>query len=165
MSCAPNIEAVHYISEQIMPLLNTTTKKYKLLISGAKPVSSVIKLAEENPSIEITGWVDDIRTSYARGKIFVAPMMIGTGMQNKLIEAMAMGIPCITTTLANNAIKGINNESIIVANTKEEFVEAIQKLLKDDLFYKQIAEAGKKLVFENFNWENTTARLVEIFER
>jgi len=164
MSYAPNIEAVHYISEQIMPLLNTTTKKHKFLISGAKPTTSVIKLAEENPNIEITGWVDDIRTSYARGKIFVAPMMIGTGMQNKLIEAMAMGIPCITTTLANNAIKGINNESIVVANTKEEFAEAIQKLLKDDLFYQQIAEAGKKLVFENFNWENTTARLVEIFE-
>lgn len=160
MSYAPNIEATHYISNEILPLLNTSGKTYNLLISGANPHASILRLAKSNPNVEITGWVDDIRTSYARGKIFVAPMMIGTGMQNKLIEAMAMGIPCITTPLANNAIGGIHNESIIVAENKEEFVTAILQLLSDDQFYYKIANGGKKLVMKKFNWENTTRILM-----
>ncbi len=165
MNYAPNVEACHYIINEILPILNFGEKKYSFLISGSNPHPSLIRLAKSNPTIEITGWVDDIRISYARGKIFVAPMMIGIGMQNKLIEAMAMGIPCITTPLANNAIKGIHNESIIVAKEKEEFVEAIEKLLTDKHFYKQISEAGKKLVLENFNWRSSTSQLIELFEK
>lgn len=165
MSYAPNIEACHYIANNILPLLNSNKeKKHSLLISGANPHSSIVRLAKENSEIEITGWVNDIRKSYSRGKIFIAPMMIGTGMQNKLIEAMAMGIPCITTSLANNAINGIHNESILVAENKEEFVTAIQQLLGDDIFYSKIAEGGKKLVLQNFNWLTTTEKLIEIFE-
>ena len=165
MSYAPNIEACNFISKEILPLLNSkSTQPYSLLISGANPHANIIRLSKENTSIEITGWVDDIRISYARGKIFVAPMMIGTGMQNKLIEAMAMGIPCITTELANNAIGGIHHKSIVVAETKQDFVLAIQKLLSDDEFYATISEGGRILVQDKFNWLATTQKLSEIFE-
>ncbi len=162
MSYAPNIEAAHYIANEILTELNSKENKYNLLISGANPNPSIVRLSKSNPAIELTGWVDDIRNSYARGKIFIAPMMIGTGMQNKLIEAMAMGIPCITTPLANNAIGGIHNESIIVAQEKNEFITAIHKLLNDSDFYHQISKGGKKLAQENFNWENTTKILSEL---
>ena len=91
-------------------------------------------------------------------------MMIGTGMQNKLIEAMAMGIPCITTELANNAIGGIHHKSIVVAETKQDFVIAIQKLLSDDEFYQTISEGGRILVQDKFNWLATTQKLSDIFE-
>ena len=90
--------------------------------------------------------------------------MIGTGMQNKLIEAMAMGIPCVTTELANNAIGGIHNQSIVVAETKEDFVIAIQKLFNDTAFYATISEGGRILVQDKFNWLATTQKLSEIFE-
>lgn len=164
MSYVPNIEATHYIANEILPLINSSEKHYNLLISGANPHSSILRLAKSNSHIEITGWVDDIRMSYARGKIFVAPMMIGTGMQNKLIEAMAMGIPCITTPLANNAIKGIHSESIIVAEDKGEFAGAIQKLLNDPEFYLKISNGGRELVMEKFNWANTTRILMDLIK-
>ena len=77
---------------------------------------------------------------------------------------MAMGIPCITTELANNAIGGIHNKSIIVAKNKEDFVFAIQKLLSNPLFYKTISEGGRDLVKNNFNWLATTENLSKIFE-
>ena len=163
MSYKPNIEAVHYIVEEILPLLNTDKATYSLLISGANPHSSIMKLARKNSNIKVTGWVNDIRTSYLKGKIFIAPMMIGTGMQNKLIEAMALGLPCITSPLANNAINGIHNESIIVAENKFEFVNGIQKLLTDDNFYLKISEGGRKLALSNFDWEKTTKKLINLF--
>ena len=165
MSYPPNIEAAHYIGEQILPLLNKGNTNYSFLISGADPHPSIVRLAKSTPQIELTGWVDDIRTSYARGKIFIAPMMIGTGMQNKLIEAMALGIPCITTPLANNAIGGIHNESIIVAQDKDEFVHAIQKLLNDPAFYSKISDNAKQLVMEKFDWGKSTDKLMGVFQK
>ena len=164
MSYQPNIDAVHYIVEEILPLLNTEKKTFSLLISGATPHSSIIKLARNNSNIKITGWVDDIRHSYLKGKIFIAPMMIGTGMQNKLIEAMAMGLPCITTPLANNAINAIHNESIIVAEDKFEFVNGIINLLTDDNFYLKISDGGRNLALSNFDWEKTTKQLINLFD-
>ena len=164
MSYAPNVEAANYISTELIPNLKKSNPTISFLISGANPHSSILKLAKNNSTISVSGWVDDIRKSYAQGKIFVAPMMIGTGMQNKLIEAMAMGIPCITTSLANNAIKALNNESIIVANTKEEFIDAIEKLLSDSIYYSKIADGGKAFVKNNYNWKTTSQKLSSIFE-
>jgi polysaccharide biosynthesis protein PslH len=164
LNYAPNIEAAHFIVRSILPALNQK-KKHTLLLSGANPHASIKSLVKNNPFIELTGWVDDIRNSYARGKIFVAPMMIGTGLQNKLLEAMAMGIPCITTKLANNAIKAVPNESIIVAENTEEFVQAITTLLQDPTYYQKISTGGKNWVRENFDWKKTTERLTQLFEQ
>ena len=161
MSYPPNIEASKYIAEQILPELLGC----KLLISGSSPSNSVKDLANENSAIELTGWVDDIRTSYARGKIFVAPMFIGTGMQNKLLEAMAMGLPCITTPLANDAIKATNGKQIFVANTKEEFIKTAQELLNNEALRIEIGNNAKEFVQKNFSWITSTERLVELLRR
>ncbi len=164
MSYTPNIEAAKFVSNELIPLLKINHPSISFLISGANPHSTILKLAKNDSSIKVSGWVEDIRTSYARGKIFVAPMIIGTGMQNKLIEAMAMGVPCITTTLANNAIRAIHNESIIVANTKEDFIKFIEKLLSDNHFYNRISIGGKDFVKSHYNWQSTTHELISLFE-
>lgn len=160
MSYPPNVEAIAYVSENILPKFPNRT----LLISGSSPSKRVKKIASENPQIELTGWVDDIRYSYARGRIFVAPMMIGTGMQNKLLEAMAIGVPCITTPLANNPIGTKENSEILVASTPEEFQNAINILLKDEIKYIEIQTNARSFVEHNHHWNKTTNRLVELIE-
>lgn len=162
LSYPPNIEAIHFISKKILPCFENKKHPLSFLISGATPTPSIQKIANNNSKIELTGWVNDIRDSYNRGKIFVAPMMIGTGLQNKLIEAMAMGIPCITSTLANNAIKAEKNYSIIVADSVEEYVQAIEILRSDSAFYEKIAANGKQHVKDNFNWQSATNKLIEL---
>lgn len=158
MSYAPNVDAATYICKKI--LLQLTDMK--LLIAGANPHHSLQKLAENNKNVSLSGWIDDVKEAYTSGKIFLAPMMIGTGMQNKLLEAMALGIPCVTTTLANNAIKAIHNESIVIADTKEEFVSAIEKLMKNQELAHKIGEKGKEFVKGMYSWEKVCAGLVEI---
>ncbi|MDX1445005.1 MAG: glycosyltransferase [Lishizhenia sp.] len=156
LSYPPNIEACLYLGQNIMPAL----PELQLQISGANPANELKGL--KNKNIEITGWVDDIRSAYASAKIFVAPMFIGTGLQNKLLEAMAMGLPCITTTLANNALGATDKESILIANTKEEFVEAIQNLLENKELYTHIQRNAKAFVNDNFNWHSSSMRLIDL---
>jgi len=161
MSYPPNIDAVHYIANHILPKFSES----KLLISGATPHPSLQKLVRTNPQIDMTGWVEDIRSSYLNGKIFVAPMTIGTGMQNKLLEAMALQTPCVTTDLANNAIGAQNGKHILVGNSQEEIIAQIQKLLNSQSLRKEIAGNAQVFVKEKYSWKETTGKLVDLMQR
>lgn len=158
MSYAPNVEAIAYIVDKILPNYPNKT----LLISGSSPSKRVQKIADLNIQINLTGWVDDIRNSYASGEIFLAPMMIGTGMQNKLLEAMAIGVPCITTHLANNPIGTKPGEEILVANSPSEFCSAIDTLFQNQEKYAQMQTNARAFVERNHQWEKTTLQLFEL---
>ncbi|MCC5923791.1 MAG: glycosyltransferase [Crocinitomicaceae bacterium] len=159
MSYAPNILSCKFLAQDILPKLDSN---FKGLISGASPSQDVLQLASSQ--IEVTGWVEDIRLSYAAGKIFVAPMFIGTGLQNKLLEAMAIGLPCITTSLANNALGAAPGKEVLIAETADEYVSLIQKLLTDELFYNQIANNGRSFVQKKYVWSETVKILKELLE-
>ena len=94
------------------------------------PISETKKLKIDK-STNVTLWanVDNIRLSYCSAKIFIAPLFIGTGLQNKLLEAMALGIPCIPTDLVNSSLKAQIESEIDVANTPESFIEKINKTI------------------------------------
>ena len=144
----PNIDAINYLVKEILPSL----PHLKFLISGANPSKSLLHQLDSIPNITITGWVDDIRESYLQGKILIAPMQIGTGMQNKILEAMALGVPSITTTLANNAIMATHQETIWVADTRESIILGIETLLSNEAMYEKIKGNAKEFVRERYNW-------------
>lgn len=156
MNYPPNIEAVEYIALHILPHFSNAT----LLVAGANPHPRLERLAKANRNITILGWVDDIRTSYARSKIFVAPMQTGTGMQNKLLEAMALGIPCLTTSLANNAIGAVHQKSIMVANEVPVMIEILAQLLANEQLREEIGMNGKRFVETNYSWTKVTQELI-----
>jgi len=151
MGYPPNIDCSLFIAKKVIPLLNLTYPSLTLCIAGANPHSVLTKLNQKN--ITVTGWVDDIRPFYAASKIFLAPMQIGTGLQNKLLEAMSMGLPCITSNLANSALNAKPNVEILVADNAEEVARHIVTLMEDKEFAAKLAENGKKFVLENFSWK------------
>ncbi|MCB0802419.1 MAG: glycosyltransferase [Flavobacteriales bacterium] len=161
MSYPPNIDGVSFLVDKILPLVWKTHPNVRLVIAGANPSQSVQKLASDR--IKVTGWVDDMREYYAKTKIFIAPMQIGTGLQNKLLEAMSMNIPCITSPLANNALQAIDGESILIGDKPIEYKEQIVKLLDNQDFANKIAKNGKLFITKNYNWENSTKTLNSIF--
>lgn len=161
MSYPPNIDGVSYLVEEVLPQVQLERPTIKLAIVGANPSQRVQRLASSN--VEVTGWVDDIRLYYASSRLFIAPMLIGTGLQNKLLEAMAMKIPCITTPLANNALKAIQNESILIADSKESFKEQIMMLLENDKKAEEISQNGYEFISNNYDWESCSKHLEELF--
>lgn len=162
MNYPPNVESVEYLVNRIMPLVWKELPHTRLLISGSSPNHRVMALKSDN--IEISGWVDDIRENFARSKILVAPMQISIGLQNKLLEAMAMQLPCITSTLANNALRAKHNEQIMVADTPEQYAQYILELLRNETKARQIAMNGYHFVINNFNWQSTTSILEQLFK-
>jgi polysaccharide biosynthesis protein PslH len=164
MNYPPNVESAAFLAEEVYPLLKADFPNLTLLLSGADPNQRVKELAIKD-KITVTGWIDDIRTSYAAGKLFVAPLQIGTGLQNKLLEAMAMGRPSITTPLANNALNAVHNETILIASNATEFAEAIRTLLTDPELYDRLAENGKTFVLKTFSWPHAVERLVQLMQK
>jgi polysaccharide biosynthesis protein PslH len=158
MSYVPNIEAVEFISQMLREKSTLTC-----LVAGADTGSAVRKIAEKNKQITLLGYVDDVRSAYCQGKYFIAPMMIGTGMQNKLLEAMTLGIPCLTTSLANNAIKAVHKQSVIVADTTQEFLEGIEFLEKNPDKAIEIGMNGKRFVEENYSWKQSIEKLKQLW--
>ena len=157
MSYPPNITASNYIVKEIIPKLEVPVM---VTIAGANPTKEVEALNTDH--VLITGYVEDIKEYYGSHKIFVAPMFLGTGLQNKLLEAMAIGIPCITTTLANNALRAKPDHEILIADDSEQFAYQIQKLLKSEQLRQDIASNAKIFIKENYNWNNVSTELIEL---
>ncbi len=159
MNYPPNIDSVLFLVQRVLPIVRRQKPDTSLLISGVDPSPSVKDLARTDHLISVTGWVKDIRVSYASARIFVAPMQIGTGLQNKLLEAMAMRKPCITSALANNAVGAPSGEAILIGNTPEEYADHILRLLNDRQERDRLAESGFRFVREKFDWDRAADSL------
>ncbi|RLD43376.1 MAG: glycosyltransferase [Bacteroidetes bacterium] len=161
MAYPPNVDAAEFLSNEIMPLVWKSKPDAKLMLAGASPDKRVLALKSE--SIAVSGWMDDIRDAYASARIFIAPMRIGTGLQNKLLEAMSMKIPSITTPLANDALQAADRQEILIGKNANELAENIVDLLNDEGLHQKISENGYVFVKKNYSWEEATEKLNQIF--
>lgn len=157
MSYPPNIDAAKYLVKEIMPLVWKIKPDVKVAIAGANPTAEIKKL--QSPFVEITGWVENMADYYNASEIFVAPMQLGSGLQNKLLEAMAVGIPCITSELANNALGAQQNIEILIAQTAKEFAEKILLLLENKSVYNTIAKNGRAFVLSSYSWKKAAEKM------
>lgn len=166
MSYAPNVDAVRYLVEEIMPLVWENHPEATVLIAGADPKPAVRALASKAmypQQVTVSGRLPDIRDAYASSKVFVAPMRIGSGLQNKLLEAMAMQKPCVTTSLANAALGATSGEQLFVGDSKEELANYISTLLDDEELRVRIAADGNRFVHERYSWAASVEPLEKIF--
>lgn len=160
MAYPPNVDAANFLVKEIMPIVWKEKPDSKVLLAGASPDRRVLALKSEK--VVVSGWMDDIREAYASARVFIAPMRIGTGLQNKLLEAMSMKMPSITTKLANDALKAKDQQEVLIGNDAKSLAENILKLLEDAEFYTKLAENGFQFVNTEYSWEESTAKLEKI---
>jgi len=157
MAYPPNVDAAVFLIKEIMPLVWKEIPNTKVLLAGASPVKKVLSLQSE--LVKVSGWMDDIRDSYSSAKVFIAPMRIGTGLQNKLLESMSMKVPSITTPLANDALQAMVGEEILTGADAQELANNIVDLLTNNELYNKIAQKGYDFVHNNHSWEKATEKL------
>ena len=159
MSYPPNVNAVEYLANEILPIVWKSRPETTLYIAGATPDPKVKKAASDK--IIVSGWLDDIRDAYAQSRVFIAPMRIGTGLQNKLLEAMSMRLPAITSPLANASLGAKPDEEILIGSNAQEMAQHIITLLTDTEKAEQIAQAGFDFTNRVYDWGKATERLEE----
>lgn len=162
MGYHPNIQACKYLVQEILPVLKSKGIHVTICLAGINPSPEVLAL--KSTEVTVTGYVKDIKEYLGRSKVFVAPLFSGSGLQNKLLEAMAAGLPTVTTSLTNKALKAKDKKEIIICNESVKFAEQIIFLLKHPTEANEIARLGRLFVRENYNWRACNVLLEKSFE-
>lgn len=158
----PNQLALQFLLKEIFPRLVQEKPDIVLQITGGVP-KGYQSLHEAFPNnLKFDGWIEDIREAYAQTKLFVAPLFTGAGVQNKILEAMSMCVPCITTMVVNASLNAIPTKEIWIASTAEEFKETILMLLHKVELREQTSQNAKQFLNNNFSWDVNSKKLKEL---
>ena len=163
MSYFPNVDAVQHFCNEIFPLVKKVVPNAKFYIVGNSPAKKVMKLASGD-DVTVTGRVEDVRPYFDKAAVFVCPLRSGSGMQTKILEAMAMEAPVVTTSLGFEALEATAGKNIIVADGAKKFAQEVIRLLKDKELRQSIAQNGRKLVERKYGWSSVVGRLDMVYE-
>ena len=164
MGYYPNVEAAGWLAQEVLPRVRARYPAARLLLAGTTPAARVLALAAADPHVRVSGWLPDIRTAYADARVFVAPMRSGTGLQNKLLEAMAMGLPCVTTPLAHRPLGGTAGQELLVGESAAELADHVGALLADPPAAAALAARGRAYVQTHFGWGAATRQLEALWQ-
>jgi glycosyltransferase involved in cell wall biosynthesis len=145
----PNVDAAVYFATEIMPLLRRSQEGCLLRIIGKNPPSRLCRLAAAD--IEVTGYVEDLPAAVAEGSVFVCPLRIGTGIKNKVIEAMGCGVPVVSTGLGVEGTSAVSGVHYLQAESAHEFADCISRLLQNPRLCGTLTHNARDLVHECFS--------------
>lgn len=152
MNWFPNRDAAIYMCDKIWPLLSRKFPNITWTVVGSSPPEKLLQLAASDSHITVTGFVDDVRDYIAKAQVYLCPMRDGGGTRLKILDALAMGKPIVGTTMAYEGISVTPERNVLVADTPEAFVEQIGRLVNDSNLRRQIGEAARKFVIDNYSW-------------
>jgi polysaccharide biosynthesis protein PslH len=158
-----NVDAVVHFARETWPMLKARMRGLVFSIVGRAPAPEVRALAALD-GIEVTGTVDDVRPYYAEALASVIPLRVGGGSRLKILEAMAAGVPVVSTRLGAEGIDARDRLEIILADTNEEFCEAVSRIATDEDSRRALVAAGRALVHERYDWSSVGASLLKIYE-
>lgn len=159
----PNVDAILYFHETIWPGLKKALPRLKFYVVGQAPPPEITRLSADK-SIVVTGKVDDVTPYLRRGKVFICPVRLGGGFRGKILEAMALGRPVVSTRLGAEGIPALSGENIILADTPDDFVKGIADLIENADLYRRIQNNARKLMEDHYAWEKGVARLEIVLE-
>jgi polysaccharide biosynthesis protein PslH len=164
MSYAPNIHAVQWFVTNCWQSLVQELPDLKFTIAGADPPAEIVKLSQV-PGIHVTGYVESMVDTLNTANIVITPMQSGSGMQNKILEAMSCALPVITTSIGLGSIEALVGKEILVANTPSEFVDTIVWLARNHEEIVAIGARSRDFVKKHHSWETGAQEIESIYHR
>jgi glycosyltransferase involved in cell wall biosynthesis len=158
-----NIDGAVNFAREVWPRLRERHTELVFTIVGKDPAPEVRRLAQL-PGVEITGTVDDVRPFYREAIAAVVPLNVGGGSRLKILEAMAAGVPVVSTTLGAEGLEVRHGENIVLADTNEELVEAITSVIENEAQRDRLSVAGPALVSRRYDWSSLGASLFRVYE-
>jgi glycosyltransferase involved in cell wall biosynthesis len=157
-----NIDGAVSFAREVWPQLRERKPELIFTIVGRDPAPEVCELASI-PGIEVTGTVDDVRPYYREAIAAVVPLKVGGGSRLKILEAMAAGVPVVSTTLGAEGLEVTDDKNILIADPTEKMVEAIIKLIEQPEQRKQLREAGRTLISNRYDWARVGESLFKCY--
>jgi glycosyltransferase involved in cell wall biosynthesis len=151
-----NRDAVLWFATRIWPLVRAHHPGVRFHVVGPSVTPMLRDLARRDPSIVVTGEVDDLRPYLHRAQVFVCPVRIGSGLRVKVLEAMAAGVPVVTTSLGAEGIPIQPGDTCLIADQPPMMASYISLLLQDELLRVSMARQARQLVADRFAWDRCT---------
>ena len=159
MDYLPNVEGVQWFVREVWPLIRAEMPDARFTIVGPRATAEVKALHAPAGGIDVKGYVDDVRDALAASAVSIAPLHIARGVQNKVLEAMAFGLPVVATRAAYEGISADAGTDLLVADAPAGFARAVIELLKDASLRVAIGQRARRAVLEGHTWDAHTARL------
>jgi glycosyltransferase involved in cell wall biosynthesis len=160
MDYFPNVDAACWFRREIWPAIERNSPALRLVVVGRDPHPRVIALQSDR--VRITGTVDDVRPFYQEAVAAVVPLRTGAGSRLKIPEAMAAGVPVISTRLGAEGLDLVPEEHFLAAETPEEFAAAVHRLLASPQLWQRLSETGRRLARDRFDWRRMGRKLYEL---
>lgn len=165
MDYRPNVDAMQWFVTEILPRIRTRYPEIPLRIVGRAPTAAVKRLASASKGVTVTGGVEDVRPFFSSAPVFVVPIRIAGGARLKILEAMAMGAPTVSTRVGAEGLDLVDEEELLLADSPEEFAGAVLRLLEDRALRKRLAKAGRRAVLNRFDWDRLAPTLLDVYNR
>jgi polysaccharide biosynthesis protein PslH len=162
ISYYPNTEGLLYFLREIWPRVKERNPRARFRVVGPNPPPAIARWSD--PSVEVAGYVDDVRTEIARAAVIVAPLRIGGGTRLKVLEAMALGKAIVSTTLGAEGIDLTDGQDIVLADAPELFADRVASLLADGPTRRRLGDAARRLAVERYSWRAAAAQLAGFYE-
>jgi glycosyltransferase involved in cell wall biosynthesis len=140
----PNRDAVEWLTAEILPIVRKSLPEIPMFIVGSNPTEEISRL--DGDGIHVLGWVPDLRHLYRRTRLFVAPLRYGAGIRGKIGESAAFGLPVVSTTIGAEGLNLTSGESIVLADTAEDFAAAIVQTYQDQARWPMIASGARRAI-------------------
>ncbi len=160
----PNRDAMVFFAENAWPLVKQDVPNARFLVVGRGPTPDMLELAKRDPSIVITGEVADVKPHFHESDVFVCPVRTGGGFRGKVLEAMASGVPVVSTALGAEGFPASSGENILLAETPAGLASETIRLLKDVALRDRIAARAREIMVEQFSWQKGVEILEEVLE-
>lgn len=164
MDYYPNEEGAEFFCHEVLPKVRERRPNCTFTIVGARPSERVLALGEL-PGVTVTGPVDDIRPYMASAALAVVPLRLARGVQNKVLEAMSMGMAVVTTTAAFRGIEGVGDgEHALVSDEPQPFADHVVELLEHPERRAEMGAASRQIMLDNYSWEAQVGKLESLYE-
>jgi sugar transferase (PEP-CTERM/EpsH1 system associated) len=157
MDYAPNVDAVIYFVNDVLPAIRQRHPNVKFVIAGQRPIAKVQALASEN--VAVTGFIKDLAEVYNSASVVVAPLRFGAGTQNKVLEAMAMGVPVVCSNVGFKGLGIASGEGAIMQTDARSFADSVCQLLDSAALRQEVGKKGIRVITSSFSWDSIALKL------